>query len=76
MNFKRKNVRVRREKTDYGKAAEALAGGCIVKFTERVWEQTEGGWYSRPATPYDWEQRKKLAADLCATLSKEVSCYS
>jgi hypothetical protein len=74
--MKRKNIRVRREKTDYGKAAAAMAGGCIVKFPERVWEQSEGGWYSRPATPYDWEQRKKLAADLCAVLDQEVTCYS
>ncbi len=39
--------------------------GAIVKFTERVWIESEhGGWITRPATSEDRERRRDLAEQL------------
>ena len=48
--------------------AKPVYQSCNIKFPERVWELTENGWTSSPATAYDWESRRKLANELNAVI--------
>lgn len=41
---------------------------CNIKFPERVWELTEGGWSSRPVMPADLIARQDMADSLNAVL--------
>ena len=41
---------------------------CNIKFPERVWEPTENGWSSRPATTEDQAVRRELARRLAAVM--------
>ena len=41
---------------------------CNIKFPDRVWEQTENGWVSRPATAEDYAIRRDVAKSLAAVI--------
>ena len=41
---------------------------CNIKFPERVWEPTENGWGSRPATSEDQAARREVADSLGAVI--------
>ena len=41
---------------------------CNVKYPERVWELTPGGWSSRPATTADYISREEVALSLHAVV--------
>lgn len=48
--------------------AKPVYQSCNIKFPERVWEPTDNGWTSRPATASDYESRRAVAESLGAVM--------
>jgi len=48
--------------------AKPVFQSCNIKFPERVWEQTENGWTSRPATADDLKARRAAAESIGAVI--------